>query len=373
MESNSNSPAGFVEKYQHRVDDGEIEFNEGQHSAACEFNAILERLRETGRSSRGIRNLFSGRSKVPTKGLYVWGGVGCGKSMLMDMFFDEVEDIPKQRVHFLEFMQRVHSSLHEIRKTNVKDALPPAAKIVAKEAQILCLDEIHIDDIADAMIVGRLFEKLFELGVTICSTSNRRPDDLYKNGLNRHLFVPFISLVKDRMKVHELECAKDFRMDRLQGAKTYFTPINGDSIRAIDKLWNGLTGGRFGGLTLKIKGRDLHIPKFGNGVARSRFWDLCAQPLGAGDFLAIAQAIKMLILEDVPLLSRSNYNEAKRFVLLVDALYESKVRLVVSAAADPSRLYIEGCGSFEFERAISRLFEMQSLDWASGSKSVSDG
>ncbi|OYW48420.1 MAG: hypothetical protein B7Z31_15070 [Rhodobacterales bacterium 12-65-15] len=229
--------------------------------------------------------------------------------------------------------------------------------------QLLCFDEFQITDITDAMLVGRLFEKLFAAGVVVVATSNRPPGDLYQDGLNRVLFLPFITLLETRLEVVELESPTDYRQHRLAGAQVYFHPAR-TATAAIAAIWTDLTGGAPDRpLTLAVNGRTIDLPRFANGVARASFWDLCARPLGPADFLALAQAVRVLILEDIPQLSAENYNEAKRFVILIDALYEARVRLIASAADVPERLYLEGSGAFEFERTASRLREMQAADW----------
>ena len=310
--------------------------------------------------------MFS-KSGAQPKGLYLWGGVGRGKSMLMDMFFDTIQ-APKRRVHFHAFMQEIHAAMHEARKTGVDDALKPVAQKVASDIALLAFDEMQISDITDAMIVGRLFEQLFAAGVIVVTTSNRAPDDLYQNGLNRALFVPFIDLLKQHMLVHHLQSPTDYRQDRLSGSKVYYSPLNSENRQAFDALWQEMAGQEATALTLHVKGREVVLPAYSNGVARVDFWDLCGKPLGAGDYLAIADAVRVLFLENVPSLGRSNFNEAKRFVTLIDALYEAKVRLVISAAAPPDRLYVEGEGTFEFERTASRLVEMQSDGWGDDGK-----
>ena len=347
-----------------RIAAGTLRADPAQHAVLPlleEVRAWLEAhpTRRTGRLS----GLFS-RPVTPPMGLYLWGGVGRGKSMLMDLFHAATDIPTKRRVHFHAFMQDVHRRMHAARKTGTEDPLAPVADAVIADTRLLCFDEMQISDITDAMIVGRLFAMLLDAGVVIVTTSNRPPQDLYLNGLNRASFLPFIDLLHDRLQVVELQSPTDYRQHRLTGARTYFHPA-GRAQSAIAAIWADLTGGAAGEpLRLPVNGRTVELPRFANGVARASFWDLCAKPLGPGDYLAIAAAVRVLILEDVPHLSASNYNEAKRFVTLIDALYEARVRLICSAADEPERLYIEGSGSFEFERTASRLREMQSADWA---------
>jgi len=327
---------------------------------------VLEEIRAHFEVVPEKKGLISGLFTKPTeppKGVYIWGGVGRGKSFLMDLFFEHVAITAKRRVHFHAFMQNIHSGMHEARKTGVDDALKPVADAVAAEARLLCFDEMQINDITDAMIVGRLFQALFAAGVVVVTTSNRMPDDLYKDGLNRALFVPFIELIQQRMVLHHLESPTDYRQHRLAETEVYFTPADAAARTALDGVWQGLTGGISAPLTLTVKGREVVLTDFNNGVARVPFWDLCGRPLGPADYLAVAEAVRVLILEDVPQLGRTNYNEAKRFVTLIDALYEAKVHLIISAADIPERLYVEGAGTFEFERTASRLREMQSAGW----------
>lgn len=337
---------------------GTLRPDTAQQAVLPEFDRIRDALLQPVK-----KGLFR-KAPEPPKGLYLWGGVGRGKSMMMDLFVQTLEGIPARRVHFHAFMQEIHSAMHEARKTGVDDAIAPVAKAVSSSVRLLAFDEMQITDITDAMIVGRLFQALFADGVVVITTSNRVPDDLYKHGLNRDLFVPFIDLIKEKMVVHELVSPTDYRQDRLAGSPVYFTPVNAESREAMNAVWCDLAGGEAGPLTLRVKGRDVVIPMFRNGVGRARFHGLCGQPLGPADYLAIAEAVKVLMLDDIPTLGRSNFNEAKRFVTLVDALYEARVRLICSAAASPEMLYLEGEGTFEFERTASRLREMQSDDWA---------
>lgn len=322
----------------------------------------LERVRRDLEQApkKGILSRFS--APEPLRGLYLWGGVGRGKSMLMDLLAETVS-LPKRRVHFHAFMQEIHAALEQARQQGAEDAIAPVADKIIAEVRLLAFDEMQISDIADAMIVGRLFERLLKGGVAVVTTSNRPPDELYKDGLNRNLFLPFIALLKERMEVCELSSVTDYRQGMLAGMPSYFTPINAEARAAIETVWQELSGGGAEPLHLKVKGRSVVLPAFRNGVARATFYDLCGAPLGAADYLAIAAAVRVLILENIPCLSRSNYNEAKRFVTLVDALYEAGTRLVASAEAAPEMLYLEGEGTFEFERTASRLREMQSEGW----------
>lgn len=330
---------------------------------------LLERVRSELEAIPKIEparyGFFKRRPKVVEgpRGLYIWGGVGRGKSMLMDMFFEQT-DVPGRRVHFHAFMQEIQGQLEDARRANVIDAIRPVAEKVAGGLRLLCFDEMQITDIADAMIVGRLFEALFERGVTIVTTSNRPPEDLYKDGLNRQLFLPFIDLIRARLDVHELRSETDYRQHRLLGQQSYFTPCTRETRAQIDALWDDLTGGgQARKLVLTVKARKVELAQFHAGVGRAGFRDLCAQPLGPGDYLAIASAVRVLMLDDIPFLSATNFNEAKRFVTLIDALYEARVRLICTAADAPERLYVEGRGAFEFERTASRLREMQAADW----------
>ncbi|MGB5557011.1 MAG: cell division protein ZapE [Paracoccaceae bacterium] len=352
-------PKTLIEIYEERVAAKHLAPDPAQELVLALLEPVRVWLNEAPKG--GLRSLFA-KGPTPPKGLYLWGGVGRGKSMLMDLFVEAVS-APKRRVHFHAFMQEIHAGMHEARKQGVDDALKPVAEAVAADIRLLAFDEMQISDITDAMIVGRLFEQLFAAGVIIVTTSNRPPDDLYKHGLNRALFAPFIDLIKDRMQVHHLAAEADYRQDKLAGSQTYFAPVNSEARNAVQAIWEALITAPPEPLTLKVNGRDVILPAFSNGVARAPFWELCGKPLGPADYLAVAEAVRVLILEDVPRLSRSNFNEAKRFVTLIDALYEAKVQLIITAADIPERLYVEGEGTFEFERTASRLREMQSEGW----------
>ncbi len=349
--------------YDARVASGGLTADPAQRAVLAELETLRRTLEEPLKRRGVLSGMFS-RSAEGPRGVYLWGGVGRGKSMLMDMFFAATDLPAKRRVHFHAFMQEIQAGLHSARKTEVEDALHPVAEAVIAGVRLLCFDEMQITDIADAMIVGRLFEKLFAAGVVVVTTSNRPPEGLYENGLNRALFMPFITLISEHMQVRALATPVDYRQQVLAGAQVYFQPAGATARAALSAIWADLTGnGAALPLRLRVNGRTVVVPAYLNGVARATFWDLCAQPLGPGDFLAIAQAVRVLLLEDIPQLSASNYNEAKRFVTLIDALYEARVRLICSAAEIPERLYLEGAGSFEFARTASRLREMQGAGW----------
>ena len=335
-----------------------------QVAVAGRLEDLRQWLEAQAQRKTGLLSGLFGKAVVSPHGLYLWGGVGRGKSMLMDLFAGATDIARKRRVHFHAFLQETHHAIHAARQKGLDDPLAPFADAIIAEVRLLAFDEMQITDITDAMIVGRLFEKLLAGGVVIVITSNRPPEDLYKNGLNRALFLPFIDLLRQHLDVVELVCPQDYRQQRLAGAQVYFSPA-GKARGAIEAIWRDMTAGAVQGpLVLAVNGRTVELPRYANGVARASFWELCARPLGPADYLAIASAIRVLILEDIPQLSSSNYNEAKRFVTLIDALYEGHVRLVCSAADEPERLYIEGEGSFEFARTASRLREMQAASWA---------
>jgi cell division protein ZapE len=266
-------------------------------------------------------------------------------------------------VHFHAFMQEVHAGIARARAEGASDPVEPVAEAVAAAATLLCFDELQITDITDAMIVGRLFEKLFARGVVMVVTSNRPPDELYRNGLNRELFLPFIALIGQRLEIHHLEGATDHRQARLRGMRVWHAPLGPEADRAMDAAWEALTGGGGAPLALAVQGRELRLPRHRGTVARASFAELCEAPLGPADFLAIAGVVRTLLLDRIPVLGRARSNEAKRFVTLIDALYEAKGRLVASAAAEPEALHVEGEGAFEFARTASRLREMQGADW----------
>ena len=312
--------------------------------------------------------LFGKKPAVPPRGVYLWGGVGRGKSMLMDLFFAHAKIERKRRVHFHEFMQECHERIHRWRQANqvskTSEPIRPLARQIADEARLLCFDEFQVHDIADAMILGRLFYALFELDVVVVATSNRPPDDLYKGGLQRELFVPFIGLIKQKLDVLPLDGATDYRLARLGRMAVYHTPIGPASHRALAEAFRALTLGAPGQTEqITVKGRVVQVPRAAEGVAWFGFGDLCDQPLGAGDYLAIARRYHTVILEGIPEMGPESRDKAKRFVTLIDALYERKVNLICSAVGRPELLYPTGDGAFEFQRTVSRLEEMQSAEY----------
>ena len=338
-----------------RIEAGALSRDPAQAEAAAKLDDLLTRLRKAGTGG-----WFS--KPKPVQGLYLWGGVGRGKSMLMDLFFAEAP-VKAMRVHFHEFMGRVQDRLNTARKRkDVSNPIFPVAKQFASEARLICFDEFQVTQIADAMILAGLFQDLFERGVTIVATSNRHPDELYKDGLNRHLFLPFIDLLKDKAEVFELASDRDYRLERLTEAPVWYGASEGRA--ALDHAFERLTlGAAPQSCMLTIKGRKLPVEHEAAGVARFTFNELCARPLWAEDYRAVAATFHTVLLDEIPILSPAKRNEAARFVTLIDTLYEAKVKLVASAEAEPEQLYPEGDGSFEFQRTASRLHEMRSIEY----------
>ena len=358
-----------AQRYAELVAAGELRPDPDQAAAVEVLEDLAEELAETKNRGSLIWRL-AGRMKAPPAGVYMWGGVGRGKSMLMDLAFHSIPYAPKRRVHFHEFMQEVHGRLRAERAKEEGDPIPPVARAIAAEAKLLCFDEMVINNSADAMILSRLFSQLLEAGVTVVTTSNRPPKDLYLNGLNRELFLPFIALIERELKVVPLNGPTDYRLDRLGGMPTWYVPNGPGATKALAEAFFRLTDypvedrAKVPTEDLKLAGgRSLHVPKSLKGVAVFSFKRLCGEARGAADYLAIARHFHTMILVGIPKLGPENRNEAARFVTLIDALYEHKVKLLAAADAEPQELYVAGDGAFEFERTASRLLEMQSADY----------
>jgi cell division protein ZapE len=318
-------------------------------------NGLLSRLLRRGDASEARQN-----------GLYIVGEVGRGKSMLMDLFFAAADVRRKQRIHFHRFMQNVHARFHAFKRAHpeIDDPIPPLADSIAADAALLCFDEFQVNDIADAMILGRLFQALFERGVVVVATSNVAPDDLFKGQPGRDAFLPFIALIKQRLDVVMMDAGRDFRRERMRGMRTWLVPADARADRELDRAFAELTGGAEGKPeTLWVMGRKFVVPLAADGVARFDFETLCGAALGPGDYLALATKFHTLILDGIPRLSPDNYDKARRFIVLIDTLYDQRVKLIASADATPDKLYQRGENARMFERTASRLDEMQSSDW----------
>ena len=354
--------AALLAEYERRRASGELKSDAAQVLVLQRLEALAAAL-ETLPKAGGLLGRLR-KTAVAPRGLYIHGDVGRGKTMAMDLFFGLVQVEPKRRVHFHAFMQEVHARLHAARAAHKQDALAPVARAIAAEARLLCLDEMQVSDIADAMIVGRLFEGLLAAGTVIVTTSNLAPDQLYRDGLNRQLFLPFIALIGERLDVISLDSRTDHRLGRVKAHETFLTPLGPESDAKLHDLWRRLTDTEAGeGLDIKVLGRQLHVPQAARGCARFSFADLCAQPLGPPDYLALAKHFGTVFVEHIPALGPERRNEAKRFVMLIDTLYDGHVRLVASSAETPDGIYPVGDHAFEFARTVSRLKEMQSASW----------
>jgi len=366
-------PETFRTRYAALVAAGKIEADSGQAALAKHMSQLAHRLDQhrLARKSSALGWLFGKIEKrePPLKGLYVHGEVGRGKTMLMDLFFATSPVLRKRRVHFHEFMADVHERVYtyrlEIKNGDAAehDPIQRAATAIAEESWLLCFDEFHITDIADAMILGRLFTRLFELGVIVVATSNLAPSELYKDGLNRTLFLPFIAMLERHCVVARLDARVDFRLEKLTGVPTWYVPPDAKAEAALDEAWRRLVGETDGAPhELVVKGHIVKVPKTAMGVVRFSFEDLCAQPLAAADYLKIAHEFHTVILDRIPVMDVSRRNEAKRFIILIDTLYDHAVKLLASADAQPDQLYTgtEGYEANEFKRTASRLIEMRS-------------
>jgi cell division protein ZapE len=365
-------PANFRANYLALVAAGEIEADPAQRELIGRFERLERELSEhrLARKSSALGWLFGQREKSrKINGLYVYGEVGRGKTMMMDLFYESSAVKRKRRAHFHEFMADVHERVHGYRQDqdgDERDPIERAAAALADESWLLCFDEFHVTDITDAMILGRLFTKLFEFGVVVVATSNQPPSGLYKDGLNRGLFVPFIAMLEKHCEVVRLDARIDFRLEKLTGVPVWHVPDDAKAREALNATWKRLTGAQSGAsLDLTVKGHPVHVPQAAMGVARFAFPDLCGTPLGASDYLRIAHEFHTIILDHIPVMDHDRRNEAKRFIILIDTLYDHAVKLIASAQAEPDGLYTatRGYEATEFARTASRLMEMRSQSY----------
>ncbi|MET0596630.1 MAG: cell division protein ZapE [Mesorhizobium sp.] len=364
-----------AQRYGHLVEQGELSADPAQLAAAAALDVLIGEIaaKRLASKSSALGWLFGkSRDASPLRGLYIHGGVGRGKTMLMDMFFALVPVRRKRRVHFNAFMAEVHDRIQKHRQARKDgsvtedDPIPPVARALARQAWVLFFDEFAVTDIADAMVLSRLFESLFKEGVVLVATSNVAPDDLYRDGLNRQLFLPFVSLLKRYARILALDALKDYRQEKLDHLPVYLTPLGPETDRRMDDAWQAVTHGLAEApAELHVMGRVLAVPRAAGSAARLSFAELCERPLGARDYLALADAYDTLFVDRVPVLPEARRNEAKRFILLVDTIYDRKLRLVMSAEAAPEALYQgrRGNEAFEFQRTASRLVEMRSQTW----------
>jgi len=379
MDTNVAPASGPLPAWRAKVARGELAPDPSQEFAARNLQTLWQALRGydppvvARPAGGGLRErLFRRKTEVfiapagTPRGLYLVGEVGRGKSMLMDLFFASAEVARKQRIHFHRFMQTSHARVFAWKQANPNgtDPIPPLAETIARNAALLCFDEFQVNDIADAMILGRLFQALFARGVVVVATSNIAPDDLFKGQPGRDAFLPFIALIKQRLDVVMMDSGRDFRRERMRGMRTWYVPADAFSRRALDKAFVTLTSGvKPEPVTLAVTGRKLVVPAAAEGVARFDFATLCGTALGPGDYLAIATKFHTLVLDGIPLLSPDNYEAARRFINLIDTLYDQRVKLIASADALPDQLYRRGTNAKMFERTASRLDEMQSEAW----------
>jgi cell division protein ZapE len=374
MTSSASDLVSVSGRYHALVDDQDLEYDPAQGALVQKLDALNARLRGYRPEAKpgALSRLFGVKALEAPRGLYIHGSVGRGKTMLMDLFFGAVAVPKKRRVHFHALMADVHGRLHawrQARKAGTvtgEDPIAPVAAELANEASLLCFDEFAVRDIADAMILGRLFTALFSAGVVVVATSNVAPDDLYEGGLNRALFLPFVALLKERCEVVALDARTDYRLEKLVRAPVYYTPLSAKADAALDRAFLELTGvARGAPAEIELLGRRLDVPQAARNVARFAFDDLCRKPLGSSDYLEIAERFHTVFIDRIPVIKPEERNEAKRFIILVDALYDMRVKLVASAAAEPEALFsgADGPEAFEFARAASRLVEMRSVDY----------
>ena len=358
------APSGPEALYRERCEAGAIRPDPAQAHAVEHLEALHRALAGYAPAPRGWLGRFVGGASSAPKGLYLWGPVGRGKSMLMDLFFAAAPVTRKRRVHFHAFMLDVHNRIERERRARSRQPILRVAAALAEEASLLCFDEFQVNDIADAMILERLFRALFDAGTVVVATSNRHPERLYESGLQRDRFLPFIALLQQRLEVVALDSGRDYRLARMIGKSVYFQPLGDKAHRAIAAAFADLSDGMPATHeTLTVMARSLEVPRTAGNVAWFTFDELCARPLSAVDYLALAERFAAILIEGIPRLGPRQRNEAQRFHILIDTLYEARTLLVASAEAPPQEIYVEGDGSFEFQRTVSRLMEMQSEDY----------
>ncbi|MDP9126845.1 MAG: cell division protein ZapE [Pseudomonadota bacterium] len=363
--SDSTTPASLEAAWQDRIAAGDISFDAAQREALKVVQEFADRLAPRAPQGPGwLRALLGGGARTPVKGLYLYGGVGRGKTMLMDLFFSHVPIEKKRRVHFHAFMLEVQERLFQSQKTHTDAILPAIAADLAKEARLLCFDEFHVSNIADAMILGRLFGALFDAGVALFATSNWRPNELYRNGLQRDRFLPFIDLIETHMVVHHLEGTVDHRYEQMRGLPICYYPLNEEATRKLQGLFLQLTDEVAPQpIDLPLQGRTLRIVHAAKGVGYFNFDELCGRPLGAADFLAIARCLHTILIDGVPIMQAERRDETIRFMTLIDALYEAKAKLFITAAAATDKLAPTGEHAFAFQRTLSRIAEMSGTEY----------
>lgn len=367
----------MLERYETLVENGDINSDPAQIALTAHFDRLISDLsnKRLSQKSSPLGWLFGKNkdSKKPVQGLYIYGEVGRGKTMLMDLFFTCLPEGDKRRSHFNDFMADVHDRINEHRQaltrgeTKQNDPIPPVADSLAKQAKVLCFDEFTVTDIADAMVLSRLFTALFERHVTLIATSNVAPDDLYRNGLNRQLFLPFISILKDHVEIVNLDAKTDYRLEKADRQPVYIFPLGAATLNKMDAAWELVKNGcEEKAVDVTVRGHSVHVPRSTENAARFEYVDLCSKPLAAADYLALAEKYHTFFIDNVPIMDDEHRNETKRFILLVDTLYDRHVRLFISAADTANKLYqghSHTTETFEFERTASRLFEMQSEEY----------
>ena len=364
--------SGTLEHYHRLVASGDLVHDVHQERAVRHLDQLATTLGLKARGSLFGRVL--GRRRPSARGIWLHGGVGTGKSMLMDLFFENVRSRKKERQHFHAFMREVHDTIQERHRSsgNANDTIRFAASALVGEVDLLCLDEFHVTDIADAMILGRLFRQFLDLGTVMVATSNEHPRDLYQGGINRQLFCPFIDTLEEELDIIEVDAERDYRLAFLASTGTYISSHDGNATERLDEAFRHLAGDAdIDPLDIPLQGRVLHVPRQARHVARFSFNELCGRPLAAPDYLALASAFHTVIIDDIPVMTPAMRNEARRFIILIDILYEERVGLLCSAAAPPEGLYAEGDGSLAFRRTASRLIEMQSAEYLESRRSVS--